>query len=111
MERRRLQRVKLLQPLAGKIDGQRVFVLDVSRHGLLAAHQENFGAEGSRHRVEFEWDARHVAMDVTLRHTRVHRLGRASHARNVYHSGFTIVSITSSCEQTLREMIAWHIER
>jgi len=50
-ERRRLQRAKLLEPLAGRIGAQRVFILDVSRTGMRVAHREAIGAPGD-HCVE-----------------------------------------------------------
>ena len=110
-ERRRLQRVKLLEPLAGKVAGQRVFILDISRSGVRVAHQESLGAQGERYPIEFEWDGRYIVFDATLTHTRAHRVGAASYARSVYHSGFTIASIAPRSEAALREMIAWHVER
>ena len=111
LERRRLQRVRLLEPLAGAIDGQRVFILDVSRQGLRVAHQHTLGVQGDRQRVEFEWDEHYIVLDATLRHTRMHRTGVASYARTVYHSGFTITSIAPRSEAGLRALIAWHVER
>ena len=111
LERRRLQRVRLLEPLAGTIDGRRVFILDASRHGLRIAHQHHLGAQGNGHRVEFEWDGHYVVLEATMQHTRMHRTGVASYARTVYHSGFTITSIAPRSEEGLRALIAWHVER
>jgi len=110
-ERRRVQRVKLLEPLAGKIAGERVFILDASRTGLRIAHQENLGAPGERYPIEFEWDGRYCALEAALTYTRVYRVGDPSYARTVYHSGFTITSIAPRSEAVLRAMIGWHVER
>ena len=111
IERRRLQRVKLAEPLPGNIDGQRVFIVDVSRQGLRVAHQESLGPQGERRRIDFEWDGRRISVEGTLTYTRVQRVGVASYARSIYHSGFTIATITTPSEQTLRELISWHVER
>lgn len=110
-ERRRLQRVKLLEPLPAKIDAQRVFILDVSRTGMRVAHQESVGAPGERRIVELEWDGRRVAIDCTLTHSHVQRIGTAAYARSIYHSGFTIAAASPESEEVLRAMIAWHVER
>ena len=110
-ERRRLQRVKLTEPLAGKVAGQRVFILDISRSGVRVAHQDSLGSRGERYPIEFEWDGHYVVFEATLTHTRTHRIGSASPARTIHHSGFTIVAIAPSSEAALREMIAWHVER
>ena len=110
-ERRRLQRVKLLEPLPGSIEGQRVFIVDVSRVGLRVAHQESLGPQGERRRIDFDWDGRRISVEGTLTHTRVQRVGVASYARSIYHSGFTNATISTPSELTLRELIAWHVER
>ena len=99
-----MQRVKLIDPLPGNIDGQRVVIVDISRHGLRVAHQEGLGPQGERRSIEFEWDGHHVAVEGTLTHTRVERVGVASYARSIYHSGFTIATISTRSEQVLREM-------
>ena len=110
-ERRRVQRIHLPEPLPGSIDGQRVFVVDISRRGLRVAHQESLGAQGGRKRIEFEWDGRRIAVEGALTHTCTRRVGVASYARTLYHSGFTIAAISTSADETLRAMIAWHVDR
>jgi hypothetical protein len=102
-ERRRLQRVTLLQPLPGRIGAQRIFILDLSRTGLRIAHQEAIGAPGEQRTIEFEWDCRRVALECTLRHSHVQR--------RIQHSGFTIVAPSPESEEVLREIIASHVER
>jgi hypothetical protein len=105
-ERRRLQRVHLLEPLPGRIEGRRVFVLDLSRTGLRVAHQESLGVPGDRLLIEFEWDARPVAIECRLTHSQIH-----GGARTVYHSGLTIIAAPPRSADVLREVIAWHVER
>ena len=111
VERRRLQRVKLIEPLAGSIDGQRVFLLDVSRHGIRIAHRESLGASGDHCVIEFEWDGRRARLECRLTHSKVQRAGTASYARSLYHSGFTVVAASPESERVLRGLIAWHVER
>lgn len=103
-ERRRLQRVKLSEPLPGRIGPQRVYIIDVSRDGVRVAHQESVGEHGQRNTIEFDWDGRHVALDCRLTYSELQR-------RNVFYSGFAIVSTPNGSESTLRELIAWHVER
>lgn len=110
-ERRRLQRVKLPTPLPARIDTLHVFILDVSRTGMRVTHQEAIGSPGERRIVEFDWDGRRVALECTLRHSQVQRIGTAAYARSIYHSGFTILASSPGSEQVLREMIAGHVER
>jgi hypothetical protein len=103
-ERRRLQRVTLLQPLRGRIDAQRVFIVDVSRTGIRVAHQESIGAPSEPRIVEFEWEGRRVALECTLRHTH-------DHLGIYYHSGFSVAAAAPGSEDVLREIIARHVER
>ena len=58
--------MKLAEPLPGNIDGQRVFIVDVSRQGLRVAHQESLGTQGERRRIDFEWDGRRISVEFTI---------------------------------------------
>lgn len=110
-ERRRLQRVRLLEPLAGRIDAHRIFILDVSLTGMRVAHQDGVGLAGEHRMVEFEWDGRKAAVECQLTHSELQRAGNASNSRSIYHSGFDIVAMSPGSDEVLREMIAWHVER
>ena len=111
-ERRRVQRIRLLKPLAGRAGGKRIFVLDVSREGLLIAHQESLGRPGDRCMIEFDWDGRPIRVECELARSDVaHRVGKASYGRNIHHSGLTIRRISRASDEALRELIAWHVSR
>lgn len=103
--------MKLLEPLPARIDAQRVFILDVSRTGMRVAHQETIGAVGDQRIIEFEWEGRRLALECTLRHSQVQRIGTAAYARSIYHSGVTIVATSPGSEEVLRQMIERHVER
>ena len=110
-ERRRLQRVRLLEPLPGRIHSHRVFILDVSRTGIRVAHQESVGAHGDRALIEFEWDGRRASLECRLMRSELQRVGSAAYSRTIYHSGFAIVAASADSAELLREMIVWHVER
>ena len=110
-ERRRLQRIELLEPLAGTIDGQRILILDVSRTGMRVAHQERIASDSDHHVIEFEWDGRLVALECRVTDSHLQRAGAASYARSIYHSGLTIVAKSQGSAGVLREMIEWHVRR
>lgn len=101
----------LLRPLPGRVDAQRVFVLEVSRHGIRVAHRESFGGPGERRLIHFDWNGRSVAVEGRLMHSQAQRIGQAAYARSLYHSGFAITAIEPRCDAVLRELITWHVER
>ncbi len=94
----------LLPPLRGRIDAQRIFIVDVSRTGVRVAHQQTIGIPGEQRIVQFEWDGRRVALECTLRHTQ-------DHLGVYYHSGFNVAAAAPGSEDVLRELIARHVER
>lgn len=110
-ERRRVQRVRLLQPIRGMIGAQLVFLLDVSLRGLRVAHQDPIGAAGSSCSVRAEWQGRRIDLECSITRSQVHRRGDSQFAKTLYHSGLTIVSSRGSSAEVLRELIHEHIER
>jgi hypothetical protein len=56
VERRRVQRVRLIEPLRGTIGASRVFVIDVSLRGIRVAHQEPIGRPGDKVTLQTQWD-------------------------------------------------------
>lgn len=109
-ERRRVQRLHMLEPLPGKIRGRSVHVLDVSVRGILVAHGEALGHVGDECELSFEWGGRPVVLDCWIRRSAVQRVGSASYARTLYHSGLEIRPSGRSMD-VLRELIEAQVER
>jgi hypothetical protein len=109
-ERRRVQRVHLLEPLPGRIRGKNVHVLDVSLRGVRVAHSEVLGPAGEGCELSFVWEGRPLVLDCRLRRSTVQRIGKASYARTLYHSGLEVRPSGRSLEG-LRELIKTHVER
>jgi hypothetical protein len=110
-ERRRVQRVRLMQPLRGMAGSQRVFVLDLSVHGIRIAHQEELGRAGEACLLTFEWEGIHISVHCRISHTQVLRAGSPSRSRTLMHSGLEIEGASNEARTTLRTMIEAHVLR
>ncbi len=108
-ERRRVQRLHILEPLPGKIRGRNVYVLDVSLRGARVAHGEILGPVGDECELSFEWEGRSMVLECRIRRSAVQRVGKASYARTLYHSGLEIRSGRS--HDLLRELIASNVQK
>jgi len=110
-ERRRVQRVKLLEPLRGTAGGKRVFVIDVAIRGVRIAHQETLGISGTDLMLEAEWDGRTIVLQCRIERTKVHRIAENATAKTLYHSGLTIRDADDESLAVLRDLIHVHVVR
>lgn len=110
-ERRRVQRVRLHQPLRATIDGVRAFIVDVSLRGLRVMHQDEIGRVDSKCIVRSEWDGRPMELHCSIVRTALHRSADNSGNRATYHSGLVITRAVGVTSVTLRRLIEHHVER
>lgn len=110
-ERRRVQRVRLPQPLRATIDGRRAFILDLSLRGLRVMHQDEIGFVEGKCVVKSEWDGRPMELHCTIVRTAVHRSADSTGSRTTYHSGLTINRAVGVSSVTLRRLVEYHVER
>ena len=109
-ERRRVQRVRLPQPLRATIDGTRAFIVDVSLRGLRVMHQDEIGRVDSTCIVRAEWDGRPMELHCSIVRTALHRSADKSGSRATFHSGLTITRAVGVSSVTLRRLIEHHVE-
>ena len=110
-ERRRVQRVRLPQPLRAMVDGTRAFIVDVSLRGLRIMHQDEIGTVDSKCIVRSEWDGRPLELHCSIVRTALHRAADATGSKATYHSGLTITRAVGVSSVTLRRLIEHHVER
>jgi hypothetical protein len=103
-ERRRVQRVRLPNPMRATLDGTRVFILDLSLRGLRVLHQEPLAHQAGTCVVVTEWDGARIELQCTIVRT-------GKHPQNRYQSGLSIVSAAGASHETLRALVAHHVER
>ncbi len=109
-ERRRVQRVRLLQPLKASVDGVKAFVVDISLAGVRVMHQDDLGLTARECTLRTEWDSHPLVLRCRVVRTTLHQAANAS-GRGLYHSGMTIVSASEMSAMTLRKLIEHHVER
>jgi hypothetical protein len=110
-ERRRVQRVRLIEPLRGTIGAARIFVIDASLRGLRVAHQDTIGEVGDPCPLRCEWEGRRIEMTCEIVRTQVHRAADAHSSRALYHSGLEIRQISASSSIALRSIVESHVAR
>jgi hypothetical protein len=103
-ERRRVQRVRLPNPLRATIDGTKVFILDISLRGLRIMHQGPLRAPHGTCDLVTEWDGARIEL-----HCRVVRT--APHSANRHQSGLAITRASATAKEVLRSLVAHHVER
>jgi hypothetical protein len=104
---RKIERVRLQQPMPAVADGERAYVVDASVHGVRLSHTGLF-PQGTKHDVQFEWDGKPIRFVGQIRWTRPDRDASRSGA---YQSGFEIADIKTDSERALRGLVEHWVER
>ncbi len=110
-EQRKLERIRPLKPLPASAGSARAFILDASLDGFRIAHQEQLGAPGASIRFTLEWDGRVAHLECIVEWTEVQRIGKASYAKTLHHSGLRLESAPGESADVLRELIEHHVRR
>lgn len=108
LDRREFQRLKLLKPILGTMNGQGVLILDI---GVGGAFIEHYGqaTPGEQFRLSFLWEAESVEFGCEVRRSFVARL--ASDDTAVSHTGARFVHPIGNAEELLEKMIASFVSR
>jgi hypothetical protein len=108
-ERRRFQRVRIVEQVRGLIGETRIFVVDASLSGLRVVHQDDVPRVGSSCTVSFTWHGRHITLECTIKRTVMRRPAKSALERPLYESGLLIDGARGESSATLREMIERHV--
>lgn len=102
-ERREFQRLKLVKPILGTLDGQNALILDV---GVGGAFVEHYGERktGDRFRLAFVWETTTIEYECEARRTIVVRT--ASDGTSVSHTGARFVNALGESARVLERMMA-----
>lgn len=110
-DRRRVQRVSLPQPLRAAIGPVKIFIVDLSLHGLRILHQDDIGSVGSQAVVTTTLDGHAIELDCRIVRTALHRAAEQTKTKTQYHSGLSISRAVGNAADDLRRFIVDHVER
>jgi hypothetical protein len=105
-DRRRVQRVWLLDPLRATAGSLDVLVTDLSRSGVGVAHKQALPYVGEPIVLTVDWNGRPIDL-----HCEVRRTSLPAHHRGPFHSGLAILFSDTMSSAALREFIEEHIRR
>ena len=105
-ERRKVSRVKLPQPLAGRVGSAKVFLVDASVEGLRIAHQGTLPAPGNPCRIELAWEGHPIVLDCEVVHNSLFRLAKAAGEKSIYHAGVRIAEADAESRKALKQLVA-----
>ena len=109
-DRRRVQRVTLLEPMRGSVGMARVFVVDLSLDGVKIAHREPIGRVGDNCVLRSEWEGQPIELHCAVIYTRIQHASTAT-APSLHQSGLTIRRAIGNSTATLRSIIESHVSR
>jgi hypothetical protein len=109
LERRRVQRVKLPEPIRGTCGATRIYIADISLSGMRVVHQDPIGKIGEDVTIRFDWDARPILLACRI----VRSLVQSSDPRGkqLVHSGLAIVHASTAATGSLRDLVESHVAR
>ena len=110
-ERRRYQRVRLVDQVRGVVDETRIVVIDVSLNGLRVLHQDELPRVGETCVVKFLWDGHMIALDCVVKRTLLRRPPKSALERPLFESGLQIDDVRGEAATTLRKLIEAHVLR
>lgn len=110
-ERRRYERVRLLEPLPGRVGNARVFIMELGISGMRLAHQAALPRQGKIFKVEFEWEARALEFECEVVHNDLHKLAKSDKEKSTYHAGAHFVRAVGESAVILRKIVIEHVER
>jgi len=110
-ERRRYQRVRLVDQVRGAVDDTRIVVADVSLSGLRVLHQGELPRVGQTCVVKFLWDGHMIALDCIVKRTTLRRPARSALDQALFESGLQIEDVRGEAAATLRKLIEAHVLR
>jgi hypothetical protein len=108
--RRRLQRIQLATPLAGRVGSSEVAVTDLSLSGAGMTHRGPFQV-GASVQLQFSWNGEQVILPATVLRSRLVGFSGGTEKATLYESGLLFEQKVVAQQTVLRRMIELRIER
>jgi hypothetical protein len=107
---RRVERVRLAQPLIARLGAAQVVLVDVSILGARVEHHQPLAA-GAFSKLTFEWEGRPLTLGCRIVRSRLERFSVGSNGLTVYHSGLEFDRLPAEALAQLKRLIATFITR
>jgi hypothetical protein len=108
--RRRVQRVRLSQPLVGRVGTLQVILIDISLRGARIEHASPLQKDTST-RIIFPWGNQTITAECRVVRSRLERFSTGPDGLTAYHSGLEFTHITRETRAALKEMLEHFISR
>jgi hypothetical protein len=108
--RRRVQRVRLSQPLVGRVGTLQVILIDISLRGARIEHASPLQKDTST-RIVFRWEDHTISAECRVVRSRLERFSTGPDGLTAYHSGLEFTNLTDETNAALKEMLEYFISR
>lgn len=109
-ERRRSERIRLLEPLKGTVEDLDVLVLELGLIGGRIEHQQPL-PDGALIRLDFQWTDEELSLIAMIVRSKIDPLLTAAAATPVYQSGLEFDELLGRTEGVLKRLIHSHVTR
>ena len=109
-ERRRSERIRLLEPLKGKVDDLDVLVLEVGLLGGRIEHERPLPV-GALIRLDFQWSDEELSLIAKIARSDIDSILTAAAGTPVYQSGLEFDEFLDRTEGLLKRLIHSHVTR
>lgn len=110
-ERRKYERVKMLQPLPGRVGKSRVFLLEIGISGIHLIHQGVLPRAGGTFSIEFEWEHHRLEFECEVIHNDLQKLAKSENEKSTYSAGAHFIAAKGDSAVVLRQIVIHHVER
>jgi hypothetical protein len=110
VQRRRVERVQLAQPLVARLGATPVVLVDVSVFGARIEHATPL-TRGAASKLTFRWGGDEISVDCTIVRSRLERFSTGADGLTVYHSGLEFAVIPADTRVRLKGMLSQFISR
>ena len=110
VQRRRVERVHLAQPLGARLGATQVVLVDVSVFGARVEHAVPL-TRGTVTKLTFHWGGEEISVACTIVRSRLERFSTGADGMTVYHSGLEFAVIPAETRVALKGMLSQFISR
>lgn len=107
---RRVQRIRLAQPIVAKLGSTQVVLVDLSVLGARVEHHVPLAA-GAFSKLTFDWDDRTLTLGCRIVRSRLERFSVGANGLTVYHSGLEFDRLPADTGSELKRIIGTFITR